>query len=74
MIGPSTFRLIIEAIIAEAPGKDHKKVLANEAAIYYNMAMICEQNGINAAMGYFFGTHNEEEYEKFIDDSQEAEE
>lgn len=65
MIKLSTINQIVEAIIAEAPGKNHKKVLANEAVIYYKTAMICEDKGIDKAMEYYFGTHSEDEYQEF---------
>ena len=65
MIKLSTINQIVEAIIAEAPGKNHKKVLANEAVIYYKTAMICEKKGIEEAMEYFTGTHDADEYQKF---------
>lgn len=37
----------------------------NEAVIYYKTAMICEAKGIDKAMEYFTGTHNEDEYQEF---------
>lgn len=65
MIKLSTINQIVEAIIAEAPGENHKKVLANEAVIYYKTAMICEEKGIEEAMKYFTGTHDADEYQEF---------
>lgn len=38
---------------------------ANEAVIYYKTAMICEAEGIDKAMEYFTGTHNEDEWQEF---------
>ena len=38
---------------------------ANEAVIFYKTAMICEDKGIDKAMEYFTGTHNEDEYQEF---------
>lgn len=61
----STINQIVEAIIEETAGTEHKKILANEAVIYYKTAMICEHQGIEEAMDYFFGTHDENEYEEF---------
>ena len=65
MIKLSTINQIVGAILDQAPGEAHKKVLANEAVIYYKTAMICEDKGIDKAMDYYFGTHNEDEYQEF---------
>lgn len=37
----------------------------NEAVIYYKTAMICEDKGIDKAMEYFNGPHDEDEYQEF---------
>ena len=65
MIKLSTINQIVEAILDQAPGKAHKKVLANEAVIYFKTFMICEDKGIDKAMDYYFGTHNEDEFQEF---------
>lgn len=65
MIKLSTINQIIEAILEQAPGEAHKKILANEAVIYYKTMMICEEKGIDAAMDYYFGRHSEDEYTEF---------
>lgn len=36
-----------------------------EAVIYYKTAMICESQGIDAAMKYFTSTHTEDEYQEY---------
>ncbi len=43
-------------------------MLANEAAIYYKTALICESQGVAKAIEYYKGTHDEEEYKEFVDD------
>ena len=81
MIKLSTINQIVEAILAEGDERakripdgmgfdktlTEKKyaVIANEAVIYYKTAMICEDKGIDKAMEYFTGTHNEDEYQEF---------
>ena len=66
MISPSTLNQIIKAILDESdnysPG--NREIVANEAAIYYKTAMICEDKGIDKAMEYFKGVHNEDEYQE----------
>ena len=41
------------------------KMVANEAAIYWKTFWIAENKGIDEAMAYFTGAHNEEEYKEF---------
>lgn len=66
MIEASTIKQIVGAILDQPTGdKDSLKIIANEAAIYYKTAMICEDKGIDKAMEYFTGTHNEDEYQEF---------
>lgn len=66
MIEASTIKQIVGAILDQPTGdKDSLKIIANEAAIYYKTAMICEDKGIDKAMKYFTGTHNEDEYQEF---------
>ena len=63
----STINQIVEAILAErdyySPGSCES--IANEAVIYYKTLMICEDSGIDAAMKYFTGTHDGDEYKRF---------
>ena len=40
--------------------------IANEAAIYLRTALICEARGIDEAMEYFNGNHDEYEYIPFL--------
>ena len=62
----STIKQIVEAILDQPTSdEDRLKILANEAVIYYKTAMICEDKGIDKAMEYYLGTHNEDEYEEF---------
>lgn len=66
MIKPSTINQIVGAILDQPTGdKDSLKIIANEAAIYYKTALICEDRGIDEAMAYFSGTHTEDEYQDF---------
>ena len=66
MISPETIGMIIKEIYKEAPGKNHKKILANEATIYLKTVMICERKGLKEAMDYYFGWHSEDEYKDFL--------
>lgn len=66
MIEVSTIKQIVEAILDQPTGdKDRLKIIANEAAIYYRTALICEDRGIDEAMAYFLGTHTDNEYQVF---------
>lgn len=66
MIEASTIKQIVGAILDQPTGnKDSLKIIANEAAIYYKTALICEDRGIDDAMAYFLGTHTEDEYQVF---------
>ena len=56
-----TINQIVEAILEGGENK-----IANEAVILYKTAMICEDKGIDEAMEYFNGTHNEDEYQEFM--------
>lgn len=66
MIEVSTIKQIVEAILGQPTSdKDSLEIIANEAAIYYRTALICEDKGIDKAMAYFMGTHTENEYQDF---------
>lgn len=66
MIEVSTIKQIVEAILDQPTrDEDRLKIIANEAAIYYRTALICEDKGIDKAMAYFMGTHTEDEYQDF---------
>ena len=81
MIKLSTINQIVEAILEVGDKRAEKipdgmgfdktlskkryAFIANEAVIYYKTAMICEDKGIDEAMKYFTGTHNEDEYQEF---------
>lgn len=62
----STINLITEGIIEETPGsKKTKEMRANEAVITLKTALICEHDGIEKAMEYYFGTHTSDEFQEF---------
>lgn len=66
MIEVSTIKQIVEAILDRPTSdEDRLKIIANEAAIYYKTALICEDRGIDDALAYFMGTHTEDEYQDF---------
>ncbi len=65
MIKLSTINQIVEGILEELGERSNGRMIANEAAIYYKTAMICEDKGIDKAMEYFTGAHNEDEYQEF---------
>ena len=62
----STINQIVESIIEDTPGsKKTKEMRANEAVIILKTALICEHDGIDEAMDYYFGTHTEDECQEF---------
>ena len=63
-----TLKTIVKRIADEAPNfsPGSCEIIANEAAIYYKMAIICEKSSIEDALAYFTGTHNGEEYKEFV--------
>ena len=75
MIKLSTINQIVESILdlknsgLKLPNEDVRedtfRRIANEAAIYYKTATICEDKGVDEAMKYFTGTHNKDEYQEF---------
>ena len=65
MLKLSTINQIVEGILEELGEKSNGRMIANEAVIYYKTAMICEDKGVDKAMEYFTGTHNEDEYQEF---------
>lgn len=65
MIKLSIINQIVEAIFEELGEKSNGRMIANEAVIYYKTAMICEARGIDEAMKYFTGTHDENEYQEY---------
>lgn len=65
MIKLSTINQIVEGILEELGDNSNGRMIANEAVIYYKTAMICESKGIDKAMDYFIGIHNEDEYQEF---------
>lgn len=65
----STIRQIVDGILAEGEftgDLDYFIEIANEATIYLKMALVCEEKGIDKAMEYFMGTHDENEYAEFV--------
>ena len=66
MIKLSTINQIVEAILQDIPiPETNRKLLANDAVIYYKTAMICEEKGIDEAMKYYSDGHDPEEYQEF---------
>ena len=62
----STINQIVESIIEDTPGsKQTKEMRANEAVIILKTALICEHDGIDRAMDYYFGTHTTDEFQEF---------
>ena len=62
----STINQIVESIIEETPSsKKTKEMRANAAVIVLKTALICEHDGIDKAMDYYFGTHTNEEFQEF---------
>jgi len=80
MIDKETFSRIIRGIIWQGkaecslddfpPPKEvalrQYYMLANEAAIYYKTALICESQGVAKAIEYYKGSHDEDEYKEFL--------
>lgn len=63
-LGPIPVKPEHEESMRELLRKDYIERV-NAAVIYYKTAMICEKKGIDKAMEYFTGTHNEDEYQEF---------
>lgn len=64
----STINLIVESILedADTPSEKQRVIpIANEATIYLKTALICELQGIDKAMEYFYGDHTMDEYKEF---------
>ena len=51
MIPMETFEEIVRAIYNS--GDENAKMLANEASLYYDTAIICAAKGIDRAMNYY---------------------
>lgn len=65
MLKLSDINLLVEGILEEAPGEKNKKILANELVIYAKTFMLMETYGLDRALSYYFGTHNEDEYQEY---------
>lgn len=71
----STINQVVESIlkpVGESPKdgelskpEQRMRIIANEAAIYGKTFWIAENKGIDEAMEYFRGAHNEDEYREF---------
>ena len=59
----TTINQVVESILESDNPK--AKVVANEAVIYWKTFWIAEKDGIDKAMEYFRGNHNEDEYQKY---------
>lgn len=53
MISSLTLDEVVTAIYNETEHGENAKILANEASLYFNTAIICEARGIKRAMDYF---------------------
>jgi len=60
----TTINQIVESILerTDTGNKSKRELVANEAVIYWKTFWVAEHDGIDQAMQYFFGTHNEDEY------------
>lgn len=71
--GEATFKIDIEPVLNKDNPKHPTKEdfmkdweqIANEATIHLKTALICEANGIDAAMEYFISNHPEDEFQEF---------
>lgn len=80
IFGPSLIEKLVKAILNKGKEDVDKiddkelanhvqrevEMVANEAAIYFEMAYIAMREGTDKAMEYFFGTHDGEEYKKYL--------
>lgn len=62
----STINQIVESILEHYSDKEGAKMIANEATIYLKTAYICEHEGIDKAIAYFAGNHDDREYIEFM--------
>ncbi len=64
MTSQDTIVKVVEAILSrfEEREPENSKIVANEATIYLKTALICERRGIEKAMEYFMGRHDDDEY------------
>lgn len=64
MTSQDTIVKLVEAILSrfEEREPENSKIVANEATIYLKTALICERRGIEKAMEYFMGKHDDNEY------------
>lgn len=70
MITMETFDEIVQAIYNS--GDKNAKVLANEAALYYDMAIICATKGVQRAMNYYKTEKGNDLYSMYLQDAPET--
>ena len=62
----STINQVVESLLEDKTfNYDKRKVIANEAVIYWKTFYIAENQSPEEAMEYFTGTHREDEYQEF---------
>lgn len=68
MTSQATITQVVDAILSRFGEiePENSKTIANEATIYLKMAIICERRGIDKAMEYFMGTHQDDEYLEYM--------
>lgn len=68
MTSQDTIVKLVEAILSRFGEREpeNSKIVANEATIYLKTALICERRGIDKAMEYFMGTHQDDEYLEYM--------
>ncbi len=68
MTSQATITQVVDAILSRFGEREpeNSKTVANEATIYLKMAIICERRGIDKAMEYFMGTHQDDEYLEYM--------
>ena len=60
----TTINQIVEGILDE-DDMSRRRVVANEAVIYWKTFYIAENEGLDKAMEYLKGSHSEDEYQEF---------
>lgn len=66
MIRIETLEAVVGAIYNEQEFGDNAKILANEAALYFNTAIFCQTKGVEQAMEYFKSEKRTDLYESYL--------
>jgi hypothetical protein len=66
MIKMNTLEAVVRAIYNELEYEEVAKILANEAALYFNTAIICQTKGVEEALNYFKTTKRTDLYESYL--------